>query len=111
MRKMVPFTVIPFLLVAMCSCETMPTKQARGNFELTVEPVFEGETPLYPTVYVDRKFIGHATSYKPILYLRRGRHTIRVELDGYEPWEETITILGDPNQQVLHVKLRRSSTE
>jgi len=107
MRNVFSLVVGVSFALVLCSCVTVPTKQAEGNFEISVSPLADGEKPLYPSVYVDKKFIGHATAHKPILYLRRGRHTVRVELEGYETWEKTIVLLGEPSQQVLHVQLKK----
>ena len=43
----------------------------------------------------------------PILQLKRGRHIIEVELEDAETYTESITILGEPNHQVLHVAMKR----
>jgi hypothetical protein len=56
-------------------------------------------------VYVGGVFIGNASATKPVLYLQRGPRTVRVELKGFRPFETTLTILGEPNHQVLNVVL------
>jgi hypothetical protein len=41
----------------------------------------------------------------PVLYIKRGLRTVKVELDGMKTYEQAITILGDPNHQFLNVAL------
>jgi hypothetical protein len=43
----------------------------------------------------------------PILHLKNGKHVVKVELEGTATYTETLTILGDPNHQVLNVALQR----
>jgi len=42
-----------------------------------------------------------------VLYLKRGRHTVKVELEGAKSYEQVIAILGDPNHQVLNIVLEK----
>ena len=56
-------------------------------------------------IYLDGIFIGNATRDKPIIYARRGPRTVRIEAESYQTYEKTITILGDPNHQVLNIYL------
>lgn len=107
MKNVMCFVTILVVLLSLSSCVSTPTKSANGNFDLTVAPLAEGETQVYPRIYVDKKFIGNATPDKPVLYLKRGEHTIKVELDGYETWEEEVYLLGEPNMQMVHVQLKK----
>ncbi len=45
----------------------------------------------------------------PVLQLKNGKRTIRVELEGTDRYTEAITILGEPNHQVLNVALKRKA--
>jgi len=65
------------------------------------------EASLRHEVYIDEDFVGTATSAKPVLYLKRGEHVVRVECPGYRVYEKTIRILGEPNHQVLTVILEK----
>jgi hypothetical protein len=47
------------------------------------------------------------TKLVPVLYLKRGRHTVEVELEGAGKYEQTITILGEQNHQVLNIILEK----
>jgi hypothetical protein len=44
----------------------------------------------------------------PILQLKRGKHIIKVELQDAETYSESITILGEPNHQVLNIAMKRN---
>lgn len=83
------------------------SKSVVGNLEINVHysrhP--EGDTPPVANLYIDSVFIGNVTNHKPIIYVRRGERTIRVEAEGYKTYEKKINILGEPNQQVLSIFL------
>lgn len=99
------FVLLIFLVV---SCMAAPyDKHQSGNFELKIIPELNnGDNPIYPKVYINKEFVGSATKEKPVLYLRKGTHTIRVEAQGFEIYEEKIKILGGPNMQSLIVSLK-----
>ncbi|MBN2438042.1 MAG: PEGA domain-containing protein [Deltaproteobacteria bacterium] len=63
----------------------------------------------YANVYIDDLFIGtfRENSTRMDLTPRRGKHTVRVELEGFKPFEKEITIFGLPHQQELNIKLER----
>lgn len=42
----------------------------------------------------------------PVLQLKKGKHVVRVELEEAETYTESITILGEPNHQVLNVAMK-----
>lgn len=56
-------------------------------------------------IYVDGIFVGEVSGSFTVLYLKRGKHVIRVELEGMKPFERGIAILGEPNHQILDVTL------
>ena len=89
--------------------EAYPDKGRRGNVEVKVQPLMCEDTPLHPRVFLDNRFIGNASKEKPILYLRRGTYTIRVELQGYEKWEEKVRVLGSPTMQIINVNLLKGA--
>ena len=60
-------------------------------------------------LYVDDVFIGNVSTRMPILQLKRGNRTIKVDLEGAESYKESVTILGEPNHQVLNVVLKRKA--
>jgi hypothetical protein len=56
-------------------------------------------------IYMDGIFVGNVSERLPVLYIKRGKRTIRVELAGMKTYEQAIFILGDPNHQFLNVAL------
>ena len=102
---------IVLLLVALsvsCVSESPAVSKSRyGNLEV-VATAQEVKEPFFPAIFVDGKCLGSISYKKPVLYLRRGLRQIRVESPGYEPWEGEVYILGDPNQQYLHIQLKKS---
>ncbi len=104
---MIQVFVVLGLAVSLVGCYTGPvvSKSAMGNLEINVyaaEPEVD-----QAELYLDDLFIGNATRDMPVLHVKRGAHVIRVELPGYEAYERTITILGDPNHQALNVHLKK----
>jgi hypothetical protein len=99
-----------FVLAAFVpSCTTIEpaSKVTEGNLELSIEPLKEGDVVLSPLIYLDNQCIGTVSARKPILYLKPGRHAIRLELAGYKTSQSEIDILGGPNMQYLHVRLEK----
>ena len=82
------------------------SKTDMGNLEINVLAP-EGLDVHAARLYVDDVFIGNVSSRMPILQLKRGKRVIKVELEGTDPYTESITILGEPNHQVLNVSLKR----
>ena len=68
----------------------------------------EGERVLSPSIYLDGHFIGCVSERKPVLFLKRGNHTIRLECPGYKPWQGDVCILGGDNMQYLRVLLEKA---
>ncbi|HEY2953230.1 MAG TPA: PEGA domain-containing protein [Verrucomicrobiae bacterium] len=82
------------------------SKSDMGNLEVNIWAP-EGMQVRAARIYVDDVFVGNTSERMPILYLKRGNHTLRVELDGTETCQQTIAILGDPNHQVLNAILKK----
>jgi len=80
------------------------SKSAMGNLEITVRRP-DGGISSAANLYIDSLFVGNVSSHKPIIYVRRGERTIRVEAQGYKTYEKKINILGEPNHQVLNIFL------
>ena len=96
-------------LAALCGCVDMgpaDSKSDMGNLEINVSAA-EGVDVSAAGIYVDDVFVGNVSSRLPILQLKRGKHTVRVELEGAERYQQAITILGEPNHQVLNVMLKK----
>ncbi len=81
------------------------SKSGVGNLEIIVRHHPDGGTIPAANLYIDSVFVGNVSNHKPIIYLRRGERTIRVEAQGYKTYEKKINILGEPNQQVLNIFL------
>ena len=109
MKPRVYVLMAAVLAVIGAGCvETGPviTKAEQGN--LQIEIVAPKDTDLTQAeIYLDGVFVGNVSSTMPVLHARRGVRTIRVLASGYKPYEKQITILGEPNHQVLNVKLEK----
>ncbi len=109
MRKALLLAVSCGVLAMLSGCvmtDSTVSKSRMGNLQINV--LFPTGAPPPPAdVYLDGKFIGNISPERPIVYARRGPRTIRVEAAGYKPYEQTIQILGDPNHQLLDVRLER----
>ena len=81
------------------------SKSNMGNLEINVYGP-EGTSP-HAELYLDGIFIGNLTRHMPVIYVKRGERVIRVEASGFKPYEKTITILGEPNHQVLNILLEK----
>jgi hypothetical protein len=98
-------------LLLACGCEDLGpfiSKSNLGNLEVNVVAP-EGLDPQAARIYVDDVFVGNTSARLPILHLKNGKHVVRVELDGAATYMQALTILGDPNHQVLNVTLKRNT--
>jgi len=98
-------------MLLMCGCaEYGPavSKTNMGNLEVNILAP-EGLDARAARLYIDDVFIGNASSRMPILQLKRGKRVVKVELEGADGYTESITILGEPNHQVLNVALKRKT--
>lgn len=84
------------------------SKSNMGNLEVNILAP-EGLDAHAARVYVDELFVGNVSDRMPILQLKRGTRVIKVELEGAENYRESITILGEPNHQVLNVGLKKKT--
>jgi len=101
------FALVVAALLSSCATMEPVSKVTEGNLELSIEPLKEGDVVLSPLIYLDGRCIGTVSARKPILYLKPGRHDVRLELAGYRTWQTEIEILGGPNMQYLHVRLEK----
>jgi hypothetical protein len=105
MSKLFALLILLSVLVGCASEGPAISKSALGNLEVNVYG--PKDAPMYHAdIFVDGIFIGNATSNKPVLYLKTGERDVRVELEGYVPYDRKIDVLGDPNHQVLNVFLK-----
>jgi hypothetical protein len=104
-----PFVVCLLAVTILCgSVSTGPaiSKSSMGNLEVYVTAP-QGVDVQPASIYVDGVFVGNVSQDLPVLYLKRGRHVVRVELAGMKTHEKRIDILGDPHHQFLDVSLEK----
>ncbi len=101
--------VLPLLLLAsmLSACDSGPaiSKSNMGDLEINVSAP-KGVDKSTSRLYIDGAFIGNVSRALPVLHLRRGERTVRVELEGHRAVERRILILGKPNHQVLNIVLQ-----
>lgn len=98
------------LAILMASCVTTSpanSKSQIGNLEINVRTEDENSESHYADIYIDGHYFGTSSVNKPILYLKEGQHVIKVQLKGYQVYEKQMSIFGEPNHQVLNVKLKK----
>ena len=110
-KKYLVVSSIPILIFACFVCLTgcvdggpFISKSTMGNLEINVH-YSEGDTFSAADLYIDNLLVGSVSNRKPIIYVRRGERTIRVQAKGYKTYEKKINILGEPNQQILNIFL------
>ena len=99
------------MLLILCGCADFGpavSKTNLGNLEINITAP-EGLDSRAARIYIDEVFVGNVSSRMPILQLKKGKHVVKVELEETEPYTESITILGDPNHQVLNVAMKRKT--
>ncbi len=82
------------------------SKDTMGNLEVYVTAP-QGVDVHPAQIYVDGIFVGNVSETLPVLYLKRGKHVVRVELAGMKTYEQGIDVLGEPNHQFLYVPLEK----
>ncbi len=98
-------------LLLVCGCADFSpfiSKSSLGNLEVNIVAP-EGLDVQTARIYVDDVFIGNVSARMPILHVKEGKHVVKVELDGAATYTQALTILGDPNHQVLNVALKRNT--
>ncbi len=94
------------LLSGCAATSSAVSKRTTGNLEINVAAP-QGMEVRTARVFVDGVFVGNVSERMPVLYLKRGRRVVRVELEGTKSYEQAISMLGDPNHQVLNIVLER----
>ena len=82
------------------------SKSSMGNLEIYVTAP-QGVDVRPARICVDGVFVGNVSQDLPVLYLKRGKHVVSVELEEMRTYEQEINILGDPNHQFLDVALEK----
>jgi len=106
MKRVLLFVVASVIVAGCVSTGPVISKSKMGNLQTNVctsemKPVYNAN------LYLDGLFVGNLTEDMPVLHVKRGERVIRVEWPGYKAYERTITVLGDPNHQVLNVILEK----
>ena len=106
MRYLWALLVVMLLVSGCATFGPAVSKSNMGNLEINVytpdmKPVYRA------SLYLDGAFIGNLSKTMPVLHARRGTRVVRIKCPGYQPYKKTITILGDPNHQVLYVVLTK----
>ena len=104
------FVVLLFAVTILTGCISdgpAISKSSMGNLDVYVSAP-QG-VDIHPArICVDGVFVGNVSQELPVLYLKRGKHVIRVELTGMKTYEQEIQILGDPNHQFLDAVLDKN---
>ncbi|MHC4737528.1 MAG: PEGA domain-containing protein [Planctomycetota bacterium] len=105
MKTFFTTAILTVLLVGCVDTGPVISKSKMGNLELNVY----GPEGKYPNaeLYLDGIFIGNLTRHMPVIYAKRGERVVRVEATGFKPYEKSITVLGEPNHQVLNIFLEK----
>ena len=105
--KYLAVLVVAMAFISGCvSTSPVISKSKMGNLQINVySPDMKPDHNA--SVYLDGVFVGNLTRDMPVLYPKRGERVVRIECPGYSVYERTITVLGDPNHQVLNVVLSK----
>ena len=101
MKKKVVFG---FFILSLFSSSFICNKIAikPGENRLTIDLKSSNEAlNAQANVYFNKKFIGMTDQNGDMkLNLQKGEYVIKITLDGYEPWQETILMIGDHKQNI-----------
>lgn len=102
------FLALLLAVAILPGCVDSPaiSKSTMGNLNVYVTAP-EGIDVRLARIYVDGIFVGNVNQDMPVLFLKRGKRVIRVELADMKTYEQQIQILGDPNHQFLDVGLEK----
>lgn len=106
MRILVAALGICCSLVGCATPSPAVSKSSVGNLEVNVRTADGKEAP-NAELHVDGALIGNVSARLPVIHLKRGERTVRVECPGYKTYERRLRILGEPNHQVLNVILEK----
>ena len=103
--------VILFISLVFFLCGGSSTSVKLGECPLTItvkadDADFDG----FANVYIDSKFIGTTDSQSQTLRinLKKGEYTIIVIAEGYTPWKNKITLLGEGYKQSALARLKKA---
>ena len=99
--------IVVALFVSGCvSTGPAISKSNLGNLEINVMSSDQQQHP-NAELYLDAVFVGNLSSRLPVIHAKKGERTVRVVCTGYKSYEKKITVLGDPNNQVLNVIMEK----
>ena len=104
-----PTLLLVFLAAALSGCVSSSpaiSKSSMGSLDIHVAAP-EGVDVHRARIRVDGIFVGNVSRDLPVLFLKRGKHEIIVELAHMKIYQQEIQILGDPNHQYLEVNLEK----
>jgi hypothetical protein len=106
MKASVVFFLACLLLTGRASTGPAVSKSDFGNLEINlISTGTESQQLVGAELHLDGVFIGNLTSRLPVIHAKRGQRIVKVVCPGYKVYEKKITVLGDPNHQVLNVVL------
>lgn len=88
----------------------MVKSSLRANAKATAELKIDAE-PARAAVFVDEQFVGHVDEFNGLgqaLLLTPGKHSIRLALPGYQPFETEVQ-MRDPQKLKIQTKLMKGS--
>jgi len=97
-------TKIPLLalVLALAACRTTSNPAAPDDLGTVHVSIYTEGDSTWADVYVDGHFVGNGDMHLP---LSPGDHVVRVELEGFEPFERRIHVLPNIQTQDLNVQL------
>ena len=104
MRWFLSLAGICLVLSGCATSSPVVSKSRLGNLEINVHTA-DGESVTDADLYLDGLYVGNLTRGLPVIHAKRGDRLVRVECPGFKAYERVVTVLGDPNHQVLNVTL------
>ena len=104
MRNLIILLGICLVLSGCVSSGPAISKSRLGNLEINVRTA-DGQHVTNAELFLDGVFVGNLTHRLPVIHAKRGERLVRVQSAGFKPYEKKITVLGDPNHQVLNIVL------
>lgn len=81
-----------------------------GNLHINVTTP-PGINIKYADMYIDDLYIGNLPDNKTTFVLKRGPHSIKILAPGCKLYQTDLILLGNPNSQVLNIKLEKENNK
>lgn len=98
-------TATTLFLAGCFSQQITDSKACNGNLEINIVNKDMVENIDNVEIFIDGKPIGNLSKSRPVLYLTTDKHVIEARHTGYKTVSKEITILGEPNHQVVNILL------